>query len=111
MYAQLHILFFTVSFTPKTAILFPGGNVTFVCNDITKLWIINDTDTRLADDELPAIDGITSTGPQLLTLVITQSANNTLYGCGVVTFGGFIIDTGVVYVASMYRDMHYICKS
>lgn len=104
MYTCMHncyILFFTVSFTPKTAILFPGGNVTFVCNDPQKFWIINDTDTRRTDNELAAIDGVTSTGPQRLTLVITQSANNTLYGCGVVLLGDFISATGVVYMASM----------
>ena len=94
-------MIFIVSFTPKTAILFPNGNVTFMCNDANKFWVINDTNTRITDNELAAIDGVTSTGPQLLTLVITQSANNSLYGCGVITMGDFVSDTGVVYVASM----------
>ena len=99
-----HVLFgiFIVSFTPKTAVLFPGGTVTFMCNVVNKFWLINDTTIRLTDNELRSINGVTSTGPQLLTLVITQSANNTLYGCGVPMSGRFVTDTGVVYVAGMH---------
>ena len=73
-----------------------------MCNDPNKFWIINDTATRLTDEELRSIYGITSAGPQLLTLVITQSANDTLYGCGVLMMGRFVSDTGVVYVASTH---------
>ena len=73
-----------------------------MCNDINKLWLINDTEIRISDKELANIDRITSTGPQLLTLVITRSANDTLYGCGIVFMGSFVVDTGVVYVASTY---------
>ena len=73
-----------------------------MCNDTNKLWLISDIETRKADDELANINGITSTGPQLLTLVITQSANDTLYGCGIIMMGDFVTDTGVVYVASTY---------
>ena len=102
-------MYFTVSFTPKTAVLFPGGNVTFTCNDTNKLWLINDTATRKDDLELQQIDGISSGGPGFTMLIITQSANNTFYGCGIVSGGQFVTDTGIVYVAStnvhMYRDV------
>ena len=73
-----------------------------MCNEPNKYWLINDTTNRIADNELADIDGVTSTGPQLLTLVITRSANDTLYGCGVQMMGRFSLDTGVVYVASTY---------
>ena len=92
--------FSTVSFTPETAILFPGDNVTFTCNDTNKLWLINDTATRKDDLELQQIDGISSGGPGFTMLIITQSANNTLYGCGIISGGRFVTDTGIVYVAS-----------
>ena len=87
--------------------MFPGGNVTFTCNDTNRLWLINDTATRRTDNELP--DGVSSNGPGSTMLIITQSANNTLYGCGVVLLGDFVIDTGIVYVASMYVRI-YICQ-
>ena len=112
MCVSAHILyfwFFTVSFIPKTAVLFPGHNVTFMCNVTNKFWLINDTLTRVTDNELADIDGITSTGPQLLTLVIARSANDTLYGCGMQMMGRFVADTGVVYVASTYIRRTYIC--
>ena len=32
-------------------------------------------------------------------LIVTESANNTLYGCGIVVDPDFISDTGVVYLA------------
>ena len=101
----------TVSFTPKTAVLFPGSNVTFMCNDSNKLWIINST-IRKGDDEIALINGITSTGPMNTTLIITESANNTLYGCGVILGGRFVSDSGVVYVASTYvHNNVIICYS
>ena len=57
------------------------------------------TTIRKSASELNMTDGITSTGQML---VITKSANNTLYGCGFVFNGAFVADTGIVYVASMY---------
>ena len=92
--------FFVVSFTPKTAVLFPGDNVTFTCNDTSRVvWLINDTYTRVAANELLSIDGVSSNGAML---IITQSAINTLYGCAILQNGEFISDTGIVYVASTY---------
>ena len=73
-----------------------------MCNNSNKIWVINDTYTRITDGELTNIDRITSTGPQLQTLVITQSANDTLYGCGIIMMGRFVTDSGVVYVASTH---------
>ena len=107
-----YFYFFTVFFTPETAVLFPGGNVTFTCNetDLNRLWIINDTVNRRTDDELQTIDGVSSNGLGSTMLIITQSANNTLYGCVLLQNGTFISDTGIVYVASTYVCMCiYIC--
>ena len=108
MYVRTYIMhmhnasfdFVTVSFRPKTAILFPGGNVIFTCNQTSfRFWIINETVNRITDDELLNITGVSSNGTML---IITQSVNNTLYGCAIAQFqGGFITDTGIVYVASM----------
>ena len=95
--------FFVVSFTPKTVVLFPGGNVTFTCNDTSRVWIIGDIGTRRSDSELLLIDGVSSNGSML---IITQSVNNTLYGCTIVQDGEFITVTGIVYVASVYVCMY-----
>ena len=107
-----YLYFFTVLFTPDTAVLFPGGNVTFTCNetDLNRLWIINDTVNRRTDDELLNIDGVSSNGLGSTMLIITQSANNTLYGCAILQNGEFISDTGIVYVASTYRVCVYACS-
>ncbi|XP_065897929.1 adhesion G protein-coupled receptor L3-like isoform X2 [Dysidea avara] len=86
-----------VSFTPETAVLFPGGNVTFSCNiTIGRFWIINVTTTRVASGELP--DGLMADGNML---IITESANDTLYGCGVIVDPNVFIDTGIVYLAAV----------
>ena len=88
--------------------MFPGGNVTFTCNDTNRLWVINDTATRVTDNEILNIDGVSSNGPGTAILIISQSANNTLYGCGIVLLGDFVSDTGIVYVASMYILYMYV---
>lgn len=84
-----------VSFTPETGVLFPGGNVTFTCNiTLGRIWIVGDILTRKTDNELP--DGLMADGNML---IITESANNTLYGCGVSSGQNFFNDTGRVYLA------------
>ena len=102
--------FVTVSFRPKTAILFPGGNVIFTCNQTSfRFWIINETDNIVPNHDLLNINGVTSNGTML---IITQSVNNTLYGCAIALPGGdFITDTGIVYVASMYLCMYCMTNS
>ena len=94
---------YVVSFTPKTAVLFPGGNVTFTCNHGNNFWIIRNIDRRLDDMEVEAIDGLSlnDDGDDPM-LIVTQSDNNTLYGCGVFINSVFITDTGILYVAGMY---------
>ena len=104
--------FFTVLFRPETAVLFPGGNVTFTCNetDLNRLWIINETVNRRTDAELLNIEGVSSNGLGSTMLIITQSANNTLYGCALFKNSTFIEDTGIVYVASTYICISiYVC--
>ena len=91
---------FTVTFTPKAAVLFPSGNVIFTCNDSNSFWVINETANRLDDVEVEMINGLSVDGAML---IITQSANNTLYGCGIFT-GTFFTDTGILYVAGMCFD-------
>ena len=93
---------FIVSFTPKTAVLFPNDNVTFICNETNfRVWIINETDNFIPNDQLVNIAGVSSDNGTML--IITQSLNNTLYGCAILqSDGGFIIDTGILYLASMY---------
>ena len=97
-----HIFFnigIIASFTPEAAVLFPGENVIFTCNlTIGRLWIVGDIGTRKANNELP--DGLMAHGNML---VITQSANDTLYGCGVTAGDNFIFDTGMVYLAGTYN--------
>ncbi|XP_065912339.1 uncharacterized protein [Dysidea avara] len=89
-----------VSFTPETAVLFPGGNVTFSCNiTIGRFWIINDTTTFKSSGELP--DGVMADGNML---IVTESANNTLYGCGLFVDPNPVIDTGIVYLADQWRE-------
>ena len=85
-----------VSFTPKSGVLYSGGNVTFFCNlmPFGRFWLINDTATRRANSELP--DGLMADGNML---IVTKSANDTLYGCGVVSGASFVSDTGIVYLA------------
>ena len=92
---------FIVSFTPKTAVLFPNDSVTFICNETNfRLWIINETNNRVANDKLVNIAGVSSDNGKML--IITQSLNNTPYGCGILqSDGAFITDTGILYVASM----------
>jgi len=69
--------------------------VTFTCNiTIGRLWLIGDITTRKTSAELP--DGLMGDGNML---IVTESANNTLYGCGIVVDPDFISDTGVVYLA------------
>ena len=106
-YSYLYILsvyvmhVFTVSFTPKTAVLFPNDSVTFICNETNfRVWIINETNNRVTNDELVNVTGVSSDNETML--IITQSLNNTLYGCAMLqSDGGFIEDTGILYVASM----------
>ena len=85
--------------------MFPNDSVTFICNETSfRVWIINETDNLILNSELPNIDGVSSNGTKL---IITQSLNNTLYGCAIVqSDGGFITDTGILYVASTYVCMH-----
>ncbi|XP_065897957.1 uncharacterized protein [Dysidea avara] len=78
-------------------VLYPGGNVTFTCNiTIGRVWLVNDTATRKSSGELP--DGLMADGEML---IVTESANDTLYGCGVVIDPNPIIDTGIVYLADV----------
>ena len=91
---------FTVSFTPKTAVLFPNDSVTFTCNETSfRFWIINETSNILQNSDLQNIDGVSSDNGTML--FVTQSINNTLYGCAIAQGDGtFITDTGILYVAS-----------
>ncbi|XP_065912387.1 receptor-type tyrosine-protein phosphatase S-like isoform X2 [Dysidea avara] len=90
-----------VSFTPETAVLYPGGNVTFTCNiTIGRFWLVNDTTTRKSSTELP--DGVLADGNMF---IVTESANNTLYGCGVIVDPDVFIDTGIVYLAGAPEDV------
>ena len=69
--------------------------MTFTCNiTIGRFWIVNDTATRKSSGELP--DGLMADGNML---IVTESANNTLYGCGVIVDPDVVIDTGIVYLA------------
>ena len=97
-----YVLILIVSFTPKTAVLFPGGNVTFMCNNSNNFWIVDDVGRRLDDSEVERIDGLSviDDGDDAM-LFITQSDNNTLYGCGIF-LDTFILDTGILYVAGTY---------
>ena len=71
--------------------------MTFSCNiTIGRFWIINVTTTRVASGELP--DGLMADGNML---IITESANDTLYGCGVIVDPNVFIDTGIVYLAGI----------
>ena len=97
LYIHIDII---VSFTPETAVLFPGGNVTFSCNiTIGRFWIINDTTTFKSSGELP--DGVMADGNML---IVTESANNTLYGCGLFVDPNPVIDTGIVYLAGITKQ-------
>ena len=94
-----------VSFTPKTAVLFPGGIVTFTCNSSENFWVVNETTSFIDDVEIERINGLSVVDGDNPMLIVTQSANNTLYGCGIFS-GSFIVDTGILYVAGMYTYMH-----
>ena len=93
-------MLFLVAFIPKLAVLFPGEDVTFTCNiTVGRLWLINDTTTRKLSNELPA--GLSTSGTML---IVTNSANDTLYGCGFVLIAPngtevFLHSTGILYVA------------
>ena len=94
--------------------MFPNDNVTFICNETNfRVWIINETNNRLVNDELVNIAGVSSDNGTML--IITQSLNNTLYGCAMLqSDGGFISDTGILYLASTYVCMYvcmYMCTS
>jgi len=73
--------------------------VNFTCNmTIGRFWIIGNTTNRRTTSELP--DGLMTDG---MMLIVTESANDTLYGCGVFNDGDVFFDTGFVYLAGMYK--------
>ncbi|XP_065912197.1 uncharacterized protein [Dysidea avara] len=65
-------------------------------SQVGRFWIINDTATRKTSGELP--DGVMADGNML---IVTESANDTLYGCGVLIDPNPVIDTGIVYLADV----------
>ena len=70
--------------------------MTFTCNDTNRVWVINDITNRKGDNELPA--GVMAVGRML---IVTDSANDTLYGCAIIFGGDFVTDTGILYLAGM----------
>lgn len=75
--------------------------MTFTCNESNRAWIIGSPTIRRGDDELP--DGLMADGRML---IVSESANNTLYGCAIVSRGEFIIDTGILYLAGKFNAQH-----
>ena len=69
-----------------------------MCTGIQTFWVVNETGNRLDHTEFQNINGLDVNGSML---IVTQSANNTLYGCGVFN-GSFFFDTGILYVAGKY---------
>ena len=70
-----------------------------MCTGIQTFWIVNDTRNRLDYTEFQNITGLDAANGSIL--IVTQSANNTLYGCSVFN-GSFFFDTGILYVAGKY---------
>lgn len=68
--------------------------MTFTCNDSNRAWVIDSPTNRKGDDELPV--GVMSDGN---ILIVTESANDTLYGCAILSGGEFVSSTGILYLA------------
>ena len=72
------------TFTPPSAILFPGQEVVFICNTTATafVWIINNN--YLFRNQLQPEDGVYAVGKSLF---VNMSMNATLYGCGSIDGG------------------------
>ena len=67
------------TFTPRSAILFPGQKVVFMCNTTATafVWIINNN--YFFSNQLQPENGVYAINNSLL---VNMSMNATLYGCG-----------------------------
>ena len=91
------------TFTPSSAILFPGQEVVFMCNTTAAafVWIIDTM--HFFGNQLQPEDGVYAINT---TLFINESMNGTLYGCGSV-IGGEVTSSekSIVFVAGQLIEL------
>ena len=81
--------------TPSFAVLFPGSEVIFSCNNASAVVVWSIDGIITSSNDFPA--GVSNVNDT--TLRVNMSVNATMYGCGIVISGGNIIRSNIATLA------------